>query len=502
MKNQRLALAAALLCLAACGESGGGPTTPPAPTPTPTSIVVTPADTTLRLEDTVRFTARVLDQSGREMPGAQVTWESTNLEVAVAGADGRVEASGAGDAQVTATAGTVRKAVQVRVQPDFASVTAGADHACGLDPAGRAYCWGNNRVGQLGMEAALPECLPGHPCSTRPVAVAGDLRFRAISARWLTTCGLTLEGTVFCWGLASTGVTGVVTTDPLAKTPTPRQIPGLSGVQAVSAGGHHACALLGDGTVRCWGLNDIGQLGAGPTAPARCSSSQYPCSPTPVHAAAGRTFASITAGERSTCGVTTGGDLYCWGETYPRSGGVFTDAPKPDVCSGASCYLAPAKLFAGARVQSLGIGREHACLLTDAGKAYCWGENYSQALGLGTWGSYTYPQPVAGGLSFRSISAGVDHTCAVATDGKGYCWGSNGNGERGTPTYTFGEMSEISGDHRFSSLVSNINYSCGITSRGMLFCWGENWYGQLGNGESGLFVVPKYILPQRVRRPA
>jgi alpha-tubulin suppressor-like RCC1 family protein len=84
--------------------------------------------------------------------------------------------------------------------------------------------------------------------------------------------------------------------------------------------------------------------------------------------------------------------------------------------------------------QAISMGGTHACALTPAGEAYCWGHGMNWLkgqLGDGTQQSHTSPNPVVGNLRFRSITSGSEHTCGVTLQGVGYCWGSNRLGQLG-----------------------------------------------------------------------
>ena len=82
----------------------------------------------------------------------------------------------------------------------FAQIDAGAWYTCGVTVDGRAYCWGDNRAGQLGNGTRT--------LSFTPVPVAGDLRFRSVVAGRDHTCGLSADGIVYCWGSNSYGQLG------------------------------------------------------------------------------------------------------------------------------------------------------------------------------------------------------------------------------------------------------------------------------------------------------
>ena len=186
----------------------------------------------------------------------------------------------------------------------FSAVTTGYRHACGITVAGDVYCWGSDNWGQLGS-AANGTCSGAYdtvPCSTTPVKVSGGLRFTTIQAADDHTCALSTSGKAYCWGLNNQGQLGVPGTDTAVSTPepvtggmifvalsagafgncaltaagdaycwggyianVPALVPGGHVFRTISSGGDHACALTALGVGYCWGSDDSGQLGIGPT---------------------------------------------------------------------------------------------------------------------------------------------------------------------------------------------------------------------------------------------
>jgi alpha-tubulin suppressor-like RCC1 family protein len=139
----------------------------------------------------------------------------------------------------------------------FQQVTVGTEHACGLTTSGAAYCWGRNVSGELGTtsseicvpQEATSEAAGFVPCSSTPLAVSGGLTFQSIAGGEVRTCGLTMDGTAYCWP-GMNGENG------------PTALIGSIHLSTLSVGGRHVCGLGDDGIVYCWGSNDVGQLGA------------------------------------------------------------------------------------------------------------------------------------------------------------------------------------------------------------------------------------------------
>jgi alpha-tubulin suppressor-like RCC1 family protein len=236
----------------------------------------------------------------------------------------------------------------------FASISAGGSHTCGVTTAGVAYCWGSGFKGQLGDGATTVH--------TSPVAVAGGLSFTAISAGIEHTCGLTTAHVAYCWGLNDGGELGDGTN---TRTATPTQVAGGLSFGSIGAGSAYTCAVTTSSATYCWGTNTSGQLGDGTTF--------YRNTPTPVGGSI--TFASVAVGYVHTCAITSTGVAYCWGENgLGQLGDGARSSPKP----------VPTPVTDGLSFRSLSLGRFYTCGVTTAGLAYCWGDNSSGMFGDGT----------------------------------------------------------------------------------------------------------------------
>jgi alpha-tubulin suppressor-like RCC1 family protein len=247
----------------------------------------------------------------------------------------------------------------------YSAVIAGYAHTCGVTTTGEGYCWGDNSSGEIGNSSLLP--------SREPVAVADAHTWATITPGRYFTCGLTTAGAAYCWGTAVALGDGTATLTP-RTTPVP--VSGQLTFASVSAGGFHSCGIAVGGAAYCWGDNAFGQLGNGTVTSSRI----------PVAVSGNLTFATLSAGNRHTCGVTTGGVAYCWGDNSSGNLGngstAIVSSTTPSVVSGNLSF------------SSVSAGRFHTCGVTTTGAGYCWGDNASGRLGDGTTVSRTTPVPV------------------------------------------------------------------------------------------------------------
>ena len=269
----------------------------------------------------------------------------------------------------------------------FVAITVGRKFGCGLDDGGTAYCWGENGRGQLGQGDTL-----GRPAATR---VGGTVRFASLAAGFWSVCGLSTDQSVYCWGDNTYGE--LATGDTLPVTGGPHKISGTSTFKFLTSGSIHSCGIATNDHTLCWGANFSGQIGDG-------SNSRHV---TPSETAPGLTFTSLAA-ERAnsifthTCGVTTAGDVYCWGwNSKMQLGAAGTvDACVNGILLTFVCSHDPVKVVGISGVSRLDAGLEHTCALSGT-NVFCWGDDSFGELGDGNAVvSTSTPIPVKGGLAF------------------------------------------------------------------------------------------------------
>jgi alpha-tubulin suppressor-like RCC1 family protein len=218
---------------------------------------------------------------------------------------------------VQAAAGDVR----------FTSIAAGGLHTCALTVDGQAWCWGQNDVGQAGLPISMNQVcgnpIHGWRCVPRPHPLDTTIRFQALIAGSANTCGFALDGSAYCWGSNGSGQLGAGAPDVCGSTScsiSPVLLPAQPRLRSLSVGsGAHLCGLTSDGTAYCWGSNSYGQLGIGTVGDNRQVPTQI----------SGQTkFKSIAVGGQHTCALDTSGLPWCWGGDIlpPGEGGVSISA--------------------------------------------------------------------------------------------------------------------------------------------------------------------------------
>ncbi len=264
-------------------------------------------------------------------------------------------------------------------------------HACALTTAGGVKCWGYNGSGELGNgTTGGPDC--GGVCYTTAVNVSGLTRgVAAVTAGFSNSCALTTSGGVKCWGQNFSGQLGNGTTTNSSTPVDVTGL--ASGVAAVSAGVGYTCAVTTGGGAKCWGDNSGGQLGNGTTTGSTtptdvCATGATP----PCSESNGNTLTGVTgvsAGYQHACAVTTSGGVKCWGVNDAGQLGTGTRTG-PQTCSVVfrefvPCSTVPEDVSGlTSDVAAVAVGVEHACALTVAGGVTCWGRNFLGQLGDGT----------------------------------------------------------------------------------------------------------------------
>jgi alpha-tubulin suppressor-like RCC1 family protein len=351
------------------------------------------------------------------------------------------------------------RALPVRI-PGISGVRAvatGDAHTCaaqGPEAGGAVLCWGANDAGQIGDGGGTDRGLPQQ--------VVGVTNAAALAAGKDFSCAVGNDGNVRCWGSDSVGQLGDGATAALPRTPA--LVPGVTGATAIAGSWQHACAIVGNGALTCWGNNAQGQIGDGTQIGPRPPT-------TPAAAALPRSVTAVVTGREHTCALAAD-DLRCWGGN--AQGQVDPSQPSMPIPSPKSVDAT------GADPIAVAAGAQHTCIVQGAGEnpVVCWGANGSGQLGGGT---------AIGNAT--SVVAGATFTCAVATDGAIFCWGDNHYGQLaiGDDTVRTTPVQVPSLAHA-GALAAGRAHTCatadGVAGARATYCWGSNDSGELGTGSS------------------
>lgn len=352
-------------------------------------------------------------------------------------------------------------------------LTAGATHSCALLDNGGIKCWGDGSSGRLGQgntnnigDGGTSDGVAHLSVSAVPMIDLGRGRTATqISARASHTCALLDNGRIKCWGDGRFGALGQGGRDNIGDEPnelgdalmsidlgTNDGGAPLTATQ-ISAGGLHTCALLNNGSVKCWGADGDGQLGQGSVAnltapPASAINLGMNNDGTPL------TAMRISAGASNTCALLTGGNIKCWGD---GSNGQLGSGNENNIGDGGVTGTTAHLTIAAAPVINLGVGRtaiqisaglssgtnNHTCALLDNNGIKCWGLGGNGQLGQGSGGeggiggsganeiALIATIDLGRGRTTQQVHAGATHTCALSDHSGVKCWGDGKDGRLG-----------------------------------------------------------------------
>lgn len=362
-------------------------------------------------------------------------------------------------------------------QGEFTEITAAYDHNCGRKADGIAECWGGDSpedwlllgpngpaLSGLAMGAGEvcvldtdgePQCIGSEP-SMRPAPG----RYSQLSLGRDSGCGILRDsGAAVCWGKS------------LGPTPT-------GAMSKISVGAAHACGVLTDGALVCWGDNSFGQSDAPQGA-----------------------YIAVVAGDHYSCAITAGETVSCWGQDplvsdAPVGTGFRTLAASDNVvcanpefglarCWGDATWLWMLEYSSGTVVA---VGDYFACSQFNS-SVFCVGDNSRGVPGFSSGGYITvaaagdracavgYVGLVCSGSFYSEhrfntmrigtgiVSAGSTHTCNTDSGGLIDCWGDDAAGQRKSPRI------------RARALDTSADHACATGTANMLHCWGDDSRG-------------------------
>jgi alpha-tubulin suppressor-like RCC1 family protein len=370
-----------------------------------------------------------------------------------------------------------------------AQVSAGNAHTCAVLSDGALRCWGRNNYGQLGYGHNRTIGDDETPASAGDVPVGGAVA--QVSAGVYRTCAVLTNSSLRCWGINTVGQLGYGHNRTIGDNETPASagdVPVGGPVAQVSVGGGHTCALLVNGSVRCWGYGVMGVLGYAATS--NVGDDETPASKGDVDV--GGIVTQVAAGDGSTIALLANGRVRCWGtNVYGQLGygnrEMIGDNEPPRVAGDVNV---------GGLVKQVAVNFP-TCALLVTGAVRCWGYGDQGNPGYGMRTNVGDDEPPAfmgdvnvGGNVSQVATGGF--VCVLLVNGSVRCWGEN-VGQMGyghSRNIGDNELPVTAGDLAFDGPVAQITvgstHACAIMVSGPLRCWGWNAYGQLGYGNTAI----------------
>jgi len=282
------------------------------------------------------------------------------------------------------------------------------------------------------------------------------------------TCALLMDGSVRCWGSRLSGRLG----DGMQQFhTTPRRVAGMLGMLGGTAGmasSTTSCGVQETGTLWCWGMNRSSATSS--STEGMLASSTLVLAQEPVEISTLSSVIAVEGGGSYNCALKNNFTVWCWGNSggYPSQTSTPTQVPLLDA------------------VARLSGGSSHRCVRRFDGSLWCWGYNGNGQVGDGTTTTRSTPTLVQDpGVLWAGVGAGSSHTCAWTDEGSLYCWGKNNDRQLGiggtTDQWLPTELTAISG---VAGATAGTEHSCAWTQGGAAYCWGNGGNGLLGLGSN------------------
>lgn len=313
------------------------------------------------------------------------------------------------------------------------------------------------------------------------ILLKGDLstKWSQISNGAFHSCGLTEDSRVFCWGRNNENQVG---NNPETSSPVligRGDVAESETITQLRSGYEHNCVLTDSGRAYCWGAGGYGRLGGG--------NYQNKSVMTAVSQGEIR-YRDISLGEKHTCAVSTTNRVYCWGNNSSNQLGRYGV-----INSTTPVRTTSSSIVNSQQITQLTAGYNHNCVLTELGRAYCWGGGNQGQLGDGTQNTndrfrLVRNDNLAPDELFTQVSANNEHTCALTSMNRAFCWGRGVNGRLGNGTFlmktipSLVDQQNLAATIYFKKIIAGYSSTCAIGSNDKLYCWGHNANNQFGDG--------------------
>ncbi|MEZ4270267.1 MAG: hypothetical protein R3C68_02155 [Myxococcota bacterium] len=276
-------------------------------------------------------------------------------------------------------------------------------------------------------------------------------------------------------------------------------------VQTLDTFDQHTCAVLGNGSAKCWGVNQYGYLGLGDTLSRGDDLGEMGDALPVVDLGSGRFALSVAVGAQHGCAILDDTTLKCWGRNLSGRLGLGDTDNRGDAPGEMGDNLPAIDLGAGRRAVALSPLALSMCVLLDNASVKCWGRNANGEAGLGDtndrgdepgeMGDNLPAIDLGTGRTALQVSSGEFHSCALLDDHTVKCWGASVSGALGLGDTEVrgdnpGEMGDnlpvvdLGTERTAIAISAGRVHNCAILDNGALKCWGRNDSGELGLGDT------------------
>lgn len=267
------------------------------------------------------------------------------------------------------------------------------------------------------------------------------------------------------------------------------------------AAGYETCFILDSGDLKCWGRNNSGQLGTGDTTTLGDDPGEMGSNLSTIDLGTGRTAVAVSANNLTTCALLDNGSVKCWGGNTSGQlgqGDIFSRGDDPNEMGD---NLPAIDLGTGRTATQISVGWNHVCAILDNSTLKCWGQATFDQLGYGDMvtrgddanemGDNLPAVDLGTGRTPKLVTAGGLHTCVILDDDSVKCFGRNFSGQLGLGSNFYGGETgdmlatvDLGTGRTALSLACSANTTCALLDNGSVKCWGDNSRGQIGTGDT------------------
>ena len=392
------------------------------------------------------------------------------------------------------------------------------EHVCALSSRGEVKCWGKNDHGQLGQgDRSHRGDYSGEMAALVAIDLGSDgsgVRFKAkqIAVGNLHSCAILSNDTLKCWGRNKKGQLGLGDSNDrgdgggeMGNSLRAVNLGTNLTAKYIAGGGTHTCAILSNDTLKCWGINNYGQLGQGNGPLVILGQSPKSVNLGTDATGAALTVKHIALGGLHSCALLSDDTVKCWGGNGQGQLGLGDTNNRGDNWGEMGNSLPAVNLGTNLTAKYIGVGSHHSCAILNNNALKCWGGSIEGELGYGVgspignganeMGNHLGAVSLGSGLIAKKVTGGFRHTCALLSNDKVKCWGGNNFGQLGLgDTNDRGDNGGEMGNSLpaidwgtgllAKDIAAGFKVSCGFLSDDTVKCWGKNNFGQLGQGNT------------------